>query len=71
MEWIDYVKDVIGVLLGVGALWNLGSKLYAKFKNGSEFRFWFGRRRKVKELKYVSISRNAVLLARGMKHQIQ
>lgn len=55
MGWIDYVKDAIGVLLGFGALWNLGSKLYAKFKNGSEFRFWFGRRRKVKGLKYVSI----------------
>ena len=55
MEWIDYVKDAIGVLLGFGALWKLGSKLYAKFKNGSEFRFWFGRRRKVKGLKYVSI----------------
>ena len=55
MGWIDYVKDAIGVLVGFGALWNLGSKLYAKFKNGSEFRFWFGRRRKVKGLKYVSI----------------
>ena len=55
MGWIDYVKDAIGVLVGVGALWKLGSKLYAKFKNGSEFRFWFGRRRKVKGLKYVSI----------------
>ncbi|MDU7041667.1 MAG: hypothetical protein E6340_06405 [Actinomyces sp.] len=55
MEWIDYVKGAIGVLLGLGALWELGSKLYAKFKNGSEFRFWFGRRRKVKGLKYVSI----------------
>ena len=55
MEWIDYVKDAIGVLLGFGALWNLGSNLYAKFKNGSEFRFWFGHRRKVKGLKYVSI----------------
>lgn len=55
MAWIDYVKDAIGVLVGLGALWNLGSKLYAKFKNGSEFRFWFGRRRKVKGLKYVSI----------------
>lgn len=55
MEWIDYVKDAIGALLGFGALWKLGSDLYAKFKNGSEFRFWFGRRRKVKGLKYVSI----------------
>ena len=55
MEWIDYVKDAIGVLVGFSALWNLGSKLYAKLKNGSEFRFWFGRRRKVKGLKYVSI----------------
>ena len=55
MEWIDYVKDAIGVLVGFGALWKLGSDLYAKFKNGSEFRFWFGRRRKVKGLKYVSI----------------
>lgn len=55
MAWIDYVKDAIGVLVGFGALWNLGSKFYAKFKNGSEFRFWFGRRRKVKGLKYVSI----------------
>ena len=55
MGWIDYVKDAIGVLVGFGALWKLGSKLYAKFKNGSEFRFWFGRRRKVKGLKYVSI----------------
>lgn len=55
MDWIDYVKDTIGVLLGLGALWKLGSKLYAKFKNGSEFRFWFGRRRSVKGLKYVSI----------------
>lgn len=55
MAWIDYVKDAIGVLVGFGALWNLGSKLNAKFKNGSESRFWFGRRRKVKGLKYVSI----------------
>ena len=29
--------------------------LYTKFKNGSEFGMWFGRRRKVKGLKYVSI----------------
>ena len=24
MDWIDYVKDTIGVLLGLGALWKLG-----------------------------------------------
>ncbi|EWC97549.1 hypothetical protein HMPREF1522_0951 [Actinomyces sp. ICM54] len=55
MEWIDFVTKGIGALLALGALLKAGSKLYTKFKNGSEFRMWFGRRRKVKGLKYVSI----------------
>lgn len=55
MEWIDYAAKSIGSLVALGTLLKVGSELYAKFKNGSEFGLWFGRRRKVKGLKYVSI----------------
>lgn len=55
MEWIDYVAKGIGALVALGTLLKVGSELYTKFKNGSEFGMWFGRRRKVKGLKYVSI----------------
>lgn len=55
MEWIDYVAKGIGALVALGTLLKVGSELYAKFKNGSEFGLWLGRRRKVKGLKYVSI----------------
>lgn len=55
MEWIDYAAKSIGALVALGTLWKLGSELHAKFKNGSEFGLWFGRRRKVKGIKYVSI----------------
>lgn len=55
MEWIDYVAKGIGALVALGTLLKVGSELYTKFKNGSEFGLWFGRRRKVKGLKYVSI----------------
>lgn len=54
MEWIDYVAKGVGALVALGTLLKVGSELYAKFKNGSEFGLWFGRRRKVKGLKYVS-----------------
>lgn len=55
MEWIDYVAKGIGALVALGTLLKVGSELYTKFKNGSEFGMWFGRRRKVRGLKYVSI----------------
>ena len=55
VEWIDYVAKGIGALVALGTLLKVGSELYTKFKNGSEFGMWFGRRRKVKGLKYVSI----------------
>ena len=55
MEWIDYAAKGIGALVALVTLLKGGSELYAKFKNGSEFGMWFGRRRKVKGLKYVSI----------------
>ena len=55
MEWIDYVAKGIGALVALGTLLKVGSELYTKFKNGSEFGMWFGRRRKVKGLKYLSI----------------
>lgn len=69
MEWIDYVAKGVGVLVAIGTLIKVGSELYSKFKHGTEFGFWFGRRRKVKGLKYVSIfqkrgalsSRNEIL----------
>lgn len=69
MEWIDYIAKGVGVLVALGTLIKVGSELYSKFKHGSEFEFWFGRRRKVKGLKYVSIfqkrgalsSRNRIL----------
>lgn len=55
MEWVDYVAKGIGALVALGTLLKVGSELYTKFKNGSEFGLWLGRRRKVKGLKYVSI----------------
>ena len=55
MEWIDYVAKGIGALVALVTLLKVGSELYTKFKNGSEFGMWFGRRRKVKGLKYVSM----------------
>lgn len=55
MEWIDYVAKGVGALVALGTLIKVGSELYSKFKHGSEFGFWFGRRRRVKGLKYVSI----------------
>ena len=55
MEWIDYAAKGIGALVALGTLLKVGSELYAKYKNGSTFGLWFGRRRKVKGLKYVSI----------------
>jgi hypothetical protein len=69
VEWIDYVAKGVGVLVAIGTLIKVGSELYSKFKHGTEFGFWFGRRRKVKGLKYVSIfqkrgalsSRNEIL----------
>ena len=69
MEWIDYTAKGIGALVALVTLLKVGSELYAKYKNGSEFGLRFGRRRKVKGLKYVSIfqkrgalsSRNEIL----------
>ena len=55
MEWIDYVAKGTGALVALGTLLKVGSELYTKFKNGSEFGMWYGRRRKVRGLKYVSI----------------
>lgn len=55
MVWIDYVVKGTGALGALLTLLKVGSELYAKFKNGSEFGLWLGRRRKVKGLKYVSI----------------
>jgi len=55
VEWIDYVAKGVGALVALGTLIKVGSELYLKFKHGSEFGFWFGRRRRVKGLKYVSI----------------
>ena len=55
MDWIEYVAKGFGALVALLTLLKVGSELYAKFKNGSEFGMWFGRRRKVKGLKYVSI----------------
>lgn len=55
MEWVDLFAKCFGALVALGTLLKVGSELYTKFKNGSEFGLWFGRRRKVKGLKYVSI----------------
>lgn len=55
MQWIDYVVKGLGALVALGPLLKVGSELYTKFKNGSEFGMWFSRRRKVKGLKYVSM----------------
>ena len=55
MEWIDYAAKGIGSLVALVTLLKVGSELYTKFKNGSEFGLWFGRRRKVKGLKYLSV----------------
>ena len=55
MEWIDYAAKGIGALVALVTLLKVGSELYTKFKNGSEFGLWFGRRRKVKGLKYLSV----------------
>ena len=42
VEWIDYVAKGIGALVALGTLLKVGSELYTKFKNGSEFGMWFG-----------------------------
>lgn len=55
MEWVDLFAKCFGALVALGTLLKVGSELYTKFKNGSEFGLWFGRPRKVKGLKYVSI----------------
>lgn len=55
MEWIDYAAKGVGALVALVTLLKVGSELYAKYKNGSEFVLRFGRRRKVKGLRYVSI----------------
>lgn len=66
MEWIDYAAKGIGVLVALVTLLKVGSELYAKYKNGSEFGLRFGRRRKVKGLKYVSIfQKRGVLSSRN------
>ena len=55
MEWIDYAAKGVGALVALVTLLKVGSELYTKFKNGSEFGLWFGRRRKVEGLKYLSV----------------
>ena len=55
MEWIDYAAKGVGALVALVTLLKVGSGLYTKFKNGSEFGLWFGRRRKVEGLKYLSV----------------
>ena len=55
MEWIDYAAKGIGALVALGTFLKVGAELYAKLRNGSEFGLRFGRRSKVKGLKYFSV----------------
>lgn len=55
MEWVDFFAKCFGALVALGTFLKVGVELYAKLRNGSEFGLWFGRRRKMKELRYASV----------------
>lgn len=54
MEWVDLFAKCFGALVAFGTFLKVGAELYAKLRNGSEFRLSFGRRSKVKGLEYYS-----------------
>lgn len=55
MEWVELFAKCFGALVAFGTFLKVGAELYAKLRNGSEFGLWFGRRSKVKGLKYFSV----------------
>lgn len=55
MEWVDFFAKCLGALVAFGTFVKVGAELYAKFRNGSEFGLWFGRRRRMKGLRYASV----------------
>ena len=55
MEWVDFFAKCFGALVAFGTFLKVGAELYAKLRNGSEFGLWFGRRRKMKGLRYASV----------------
>lgn len=55
MEWVDFFAKCFGALVAFGTFVKVGAELYAKFRNGSEFGLWFGRRRRMKGLRYASV----------------
>ncbi|MEZ7673435.1 hypothetical protein O3684_08705 [Pauljensenia sp. 20925_1_27] len=55
MEWVDFFAKCFGALVALGTFLKVGAELYAKLRNGSEFGLWFGRRRKMKGLRYASV----------------
>jgi hypothetical protein len=55
MEWVDFFAKCVGALVALGTFLKVGIELYVKLRNGSEFGLWFGRRHKMKGLRYVSV----------------
>lgn len=68
MEWVDFFAKCFGALVAFGTFVKVGAELYAKFRNGSEFGLWFGRRRRMKGLSMRAYFKSVVLSVPKMKH---